>query len=68
MWIAEWIVKPAGLVMNGDGSTALPLTSTLISELAVTSSNIRLYGFSRKWCSGPGIRADKWVKMRSSQP
>ena len=25
MWIAEWMVKPAGLVMNGVGSTGLPL-------------------------------------------
>ena len=32
MWIAEWMVKPAGLVMNGVGSTGLPFTSTLISE------------------------------------
>ena len=24
MWIAEWMVKPAGLVMNGVGSTGLP--------------------------------------------
>jgi hypothetical protein len=40
MWIAEWMVKPAGLVMNGVGSTGLPWTSTLTSEDAVTSSNI----------------------------
>jgi hypothetical protein len=32
MWIAEWIVKPAGLVMNGVGSTGLPFTSTFTSE------------------------------------
>ena len=69
MWIAEWMVKPAGLVMNGVGSTGLPLDVDLDQRLeAVTSSNMRLYGLSRKWCSGPGIRADKWVKIRSSQP
>ena len=67
-WIAEWMVKPAGLVMNGVGSTGLPSIPTLTSDEAVTSSNIRLYGLRRKWCSGPGMRADKWVKMRSSQP
>ena len=32
MWIAEWMVKPAGLVMNGVGSTGLPWMSTLTSE------------------------------------
>ena len=37
-----FITNPAGLVMNGVGSTGLPLTSTLISDEAVTSSNIRL--------------------------
>ena len=39
---AEWMVKPAALVMNGVGSTGWPLMSTLTRLEAVTSSNIRL--------------------------
>ena len=35
---------------------------------AVISSNIIPYGLMRKWCSGPGTRAERWVKTRSSQP
>ena len=42
--------------------------STLISDDAVISSNISPYGLMRKWCSGPGMRALMWVKIRSLQP
>ena len=47
------MVKPAGLVMNGVGSTGLPWTSTLTSEEAVTSSNIRLVGIEQEMMLGP---------------
>ena len=53
MWIAEWMVKPAGLVMNGVGSTGLPSMSTLTRLEAVTSSNIRLYGIEQEMMLGP---------------
>jgi hypothetical protein len=35
MWIAEWMVKPAGLVMKGEGSTGMPAVSTLTRLEAV---------------------------------
>src|SRR5262245_29167000 len=52
------MVKPAGLMSYSEGITLRPSRSTFTSEDAVISSNIQPYGLMRKWCSGPGTRAD----------
>ena len=40
-WIAEWIVKPAGLMKYGVSSSTLPSRSIFTSDEAVISSNSR---------------------------
>ena len=47
--------------------TFRPARSTSMRLEAVISSKVIPYGLIRKWCSRPGTRADRCVKMRSSQ-
>src|ERR1700736_4535308 len=65
---ALWMAKPAGVMWDAEGITLRAWRSTLTSDDAVISSNIIPYGLIRKWCSGPGTRAEIWVNTRSSQP
>ncbi|MCY1550598.1 hypothetical protein D9M68_868650 [compost metagenome] len=39
-WMALWMMKPAGLISNGDANSLLPCISTLTRLEAVISSNI----------------------------
>ena len=65
-WMQPWITKPAWFTPMPTGSSMiLPSRSIFTSEDAVISSNIMPNGLIRKWCSGPGTRAEKCVKMRS---
>ena len=71
MWIAEWMVKPAAFTRRDDMSpcsTTLPSTSIFTRSEARISWNSTPNLLIRKWCSGPGSRAEIWVKIRSDQP
>ena len=54
MWIAEWMVKPAGLVMNGVGSTGLPWTSTLTSARSGHFLEHQIVGVEQEMMLGAG--------------
>ena len=68
MCTAEWIVKPAAFTAWPLSSVMLPSMSTRTRLEAVICSKRRPNGFSRNWLSSPGMRAEKWVKVRSVMP
>ncbi len=67
MWMAEWMQNPAAFTLRGDmpawcaSSMMLPSRSIFTRSEARISSNSTPYWLIRKWCSGPGMRAERWV-------
>ena len=67
MWMAEWIMKPAGFTRNGLSITLLPSLSIFTSDEAVTRSNSTPCGLIRKCLlSLPGTLSEVWVPVRSA--